>query len=417
MRVLELHTGVDWVGRTLASMGHEVVRLVPEPRVEVFRSQDPATPVFGIDRWADREALAALAEVLPPYDAVATIDEQAVLAAAVLRELRGVPGLGVEDATAFTDKHAMKARLAAAGIPVTPHRVVSRAEEVEAVFDELGEDVVVKPRVGAAANKTARVRGRAALESLIASGFFDRRQDDPSGRFSAGQLLDSLHEAPDGFVVEKFVPGEEYFCDVYRHEGETLLSVPGRYDAPLLSSLGSHAWDTLLPAGHPDAEAVNALTTRALHALNLRDGAAHCELFKTADGTWVFGEAGARVGGGGIYLMVGRQYGFDPQHAVCALAVGERPEFAPAPRHPVLTTLMLVVEPGLVTHVAPEDRIRAAADVVELDIHLKAGEPAPQSLGTFLSAGRILFATESLEDVDPTVEKLLTALEVRIEAL
>lgn len=415
MRVLELHTGVDWIGRTLAAMGHDVVRLVPDNKVETCREQDPDTPVFGIGKWADRDALAALVEAMPPFDAVATIDEQAVLAAAVLRELRGVPGLGVADATAFTDKHEIKLRLASAGVPVTPHRVVARAEDIAPLFAELGEDLVVKPRVGAAANKTARVAGPASLDGLITSGFFDKRLEDPSGRFGAGQLLDSLHESPDGFVVEKFIPGEEFFCDVYRFEGETLLSVPGRYNAPLLTSLGGHSWDTLLPVGHPDAEAISDLSARALDALGLATGAAHCEMFRSADGTWTFGEAGARVGGGGIYLMVGRQYGFDPQRAVCELAVGERPAIDPTPRHPVTTTLMLTIEPGLVTHIAPEDRIRAAADVIDMDIHLKTGEPVPQSLGTFLSAGRILFATDSLEDVDPTVEKLLTALELRIE--
>lgn len=417
MRVLELHTGVDWIGGTLAALGHEVVRLVPSPRVEAFQEKDPGIPVFGVDRFADRAELAALAEAMPPYDAVATIDEQAILAAAVLRELRGVPGLSVADATAFTDKHAMKVRLAGAGVAVAPHRVVRRAEDIPGLYAELGEDLVVKPRAGAASTKTARVTGRAELDALIASGFFDRRPADPWGRFSAGQLLDSLHEGPDGFVVERFIAGEEFFCDVYRHDGETLVSAPGRYNAPLLGTVGSHSWDTLLPADHPDAAAVRELSARALDALGLATGTAHCEMFKAADGSWTFGEAGARVGGGGIYLMVGQQYGFDVKHAVSTVAIGGRPEIDPTPRHPVLTTLMLTVEPGLVTHIAPEERIRAAADVLDLDLKLVAGQPVPIAFGTYLSAGRVLFATETLADVEPTVGKLLAALELRIEAV
>ncbi|MEY9875757.1 hypothetical protein ABH931_005261 [Streptacidiphilus sp. MAP12-33] len=224
MHVLVLSTGNPLLENALLAAGHTVTVLQPAGTAAV-----PGTARHTIEHWDDLDALKALEAGLPQVDAVATIDEQAIVAAAHLRQSRALPGLTVEAATAYTDKATMKTTLAAAGLPVARHRVVHHADEVAEAASELGWPVLVKPRAGLATLNTFVVRNPDHLKELVDAKAFDTRITDPTGRLTAGHALNSLHEARDGFLVEQFLDVEaEYFCDLYVHRGTVLLAVPGR---------------------------------------------------------------------------------------------------------------------------------------------------------------------------------------------
>ncbi|MCL2728389.1 MAG: ATP-grasp domain-containing protein [Actinomycetia bacterium] len=397
----------------LLTAGHTVTLLTPTP--------GPAQPppgvraVHTIGHWDDLGALTALEPSLPLVDAVATIDEQCIVAAAHLRHLRGLPGLSVDAAHRYTDKHLMKSTLTAAGLPVAGHRLVHHADEIPAAAKALGWPVIVKPRAGAATWNTFVVRDETHLKELVAGGAFDSRVPDITGRFHAGHALDSLHGAQDGFLVEDFLDlTDEYWVDLYVHDGDVLLAAPGRYDQPLLRTVGSASYDTLLPPDHPEVPAVTKLARRAAAALGAQTGAVHCEILRTTDGRLHVGEAAARPGGGCITELTGLMYDFDVPATLAALATGQRPALPAAPRHPALTAVMIAAPPGTVTQVASAQTVEQLPGVLAATINLRPGESVPATVGTVTGAGRILYRPRDLTQLDEEVAALRAALDIQV---
>ncbi|MEY9961790.1 hypothetical protein [Streptacidiphilus sp. MAP5-52] len=419
MHVLVASTGNPALENALLDAGHQVSLLVPTPMVAARRADTPrATTVLGIDRWHDPASLAQVLSTIPDgvFDRVATSDEQAVVTCARLREHLNLPGLSVQEALAHTDKHVAKTVLEAAGVPVARHRVVRHGRQVAAVAEEFGWPVVVKPARAAGTVNTTVVRSRADLDELLASGFFDRTAADPTGRFGAGEILTPLHQAKGGFLVEEHLkPTAEWFCDLYLHDGEVLAAFPGRYGAPLLTTLGGHHHASLVSVTHPDAADVVALAAKACRVLGSGTGVVHCEVMRTERG-WVFGEAGHRPGGGGITTLYARQHGVDVPSVLAQLAVGERPHVPVDPDAGVLSHLWLTPPPGIVTHLADPEELSALTGVVEVDLNLRAGQPVPTALGTVATAGHITFASASVETTGFDAERLLHALGLRIRA-
>ncbi|WP_042366801.1 ATP-binding protein [Streptacidiphilus neutrinimicus] len=422
MHVLVACSGNATLETALLDAGHRVTLLVPADTVEQRRADTPrADGVFGISRWHDPIEATRLLPLLPAdLDRVATIDEQAVARpCAVIRERLGLPGLTVADALAHTDKDVAKRRLSRAGIRVARHLPVRSGAQVAKAGEELGWPVVVKPARGAGATNTFVVEDKAHLDRLIRQGVFDRRVPDSTGRFGAGEFLLSLNERPGGFLVEEFIRAkEEWFVDLYLHEGELLGAFPGRYSAPLLGVLGRHQWDAVVPASHRDAREVVKLALQASRALGSGTGVVHCEILRTPDREpkrqWVFGEAAHRPGGGGIATLYCRQHGLDLPPILAALAVGERPDIRLDAAPPTLANLVIAAPPGTVRRVATADELLRLDGVLDAQVNLTPGQRTPGNFGTMSLAGAVTLRAESLDDVARRCEALVDALGLEV---
>ncbi|MEY9848475.1 biotin carboxylase [Streptacidiphilus sp. BW17] len=418
MHVLVASSGNPLLEQTLLELGHTVSLLVPSPMVADRRRSTPgAAAVLGIDSWTDVAELARIVEELPNgVQRVVTIDEQAIVVCARLRERLGLPGLPVKAALLHTDKDLAKTALEFAGVSVARHRLLRRAEQVPLAAAEFGWPVVVKPPRGAGTISTFVVRDENHLHELIAEGAFDRKPSDSTGRFDAGELLLSLHELP-AFLVEEYLPViREYAVDLYLFRGELLGAFPALYSAPLITALDQHQWDTALPPGDAEAQKAVALALQASAILGSDTGVVHCEILHTADG-WYFGEAGHRPGGGGLWQMYGRQHGLDIRTAIAQLAVGQRPNIRPRTDAPILTTLNIAAPAGgIVRSFAQPEQLAAVDGVLSVDLHLEAGARTPGGFGSLSLAGSILYTSEHLEQVDTTAAALIEALDLQVDA-
>lgn len=418
MHVLVASSGNPLLEETLLELGHTVSLLVPSPTVPDRRRDTPgASAVVGIDSWTDAAALARVVKDLPcGIQRIATIDEQAIVLSARLRERLGVPGLPVKAALLHTDKDLAKTELEFAGIPVARHRLVRRAEQVPLAAADFGWPVVVKPPRGAGTISTFVVRDEAHLRQLIAAGAFDRRPADSTGRFDAGELLLSLHELP-AFLVEEYVPAvREYAVDLCLFEDELLAAFPALYSAPLITALDRHQWDTALPPVGKDARKAIALALQGARVLGSGTGVVHCEVLRTADDRWFFGEAGHRPGGGGLWQMYARQHGLDLRTAIAQLAIGQRPHLEPRTSPPILTTLNVAAPAGgIVRSLARPEQLAALPGVLSVDLHLEAGQPTPGGFGSLSLAGSILYTSERLDQVDANAAALIDALDLQVD--
>jgi biotin carboxylase len=419
MRILVLETS-PVLGRHYADAGHEVLLAVPAAQVARRQAEGRFAQVLGAERWDDPQLVASLISRLPEHlDAVATIDEQCTVVAAGLRDRYGLPGLALADAPAYRDKHVMMTRCQQATPPVrvAPSRLVHSPAGVAQALRDWGRPVVVKPRGGALAMGTIRVEDEDHLRQCLAEGRFHIRHEDIDGRFGAGANLRSLDEQrADGYLVQVALDVvEEWFIDLYLHRGELLLASPGRYCMPILklTDTGRQHHFTLLPASHEQARPVVELARQAVAALGVHTGVAHCEVLLDSSGTYWFGEAGARPGGGGIWPATGKMYAFDTLTVLADLALDQRVDLPTKPRYPALTFIGINPEPGRVETIASPQDILALPGVVAASGFLTVGQDVPATFAYVPVGGHILFVPDNLADVDAQVARLRNALDVR----
>ena len=288
-----------------------------------------------IDSLHDATALRRLAAHVEGHvTAVATTNECALQAAAILRAHLGIPGMDLATAAGFTDKYLQKRTLAAAGIPVADFTLGYRPEDVQDAINSFdGWAVVIKPRLGFNGLRTHIVSDTADLDALRAAGVFIRDAD--THHALAGEYgRQGLATTDMGFLIEEYIAMRaEYHCEILRLGGTTVYAIVGRYSQPCLdeNDVGI-AGGFLLDPGCAEATAVRNLALAAADALGLPDGCAHAEIFRAADGEWILGEIAARPGGFGIQPTIGHAYtGIDLPRILAAVARGEQP-----PVHAVL---------------------------------------------------------------------------------
>ncbi|MEU1165808.1 hypothetical protein ABZ372_37365, partial [Streptomyces sp. NPDC005921] len=159
MGILTLSTLNTVVERALARHGVTTTVITPFPLLDRRREADPDTEFLGIHKWADLRELQDIAHSVKNVDAVMTVDEQCVAAAGFLRDTLGIGGQSYRDALRTTNKHLMKAVVAAGPnpVPVAEHEVAHTVDDVRAAGARLGYPLILKPLSGFGAVSTFRV--------------------------------------------------------------------------------------------------------------------------------------------------------------------------------------------------------------------------------------------------------------------
>ena len=347
----------------LAAHGTKILALIPDSMRLAREATDPGYPIRTIDQWDNYNELARLAGEFENLGvtAVTTIDEPCIRAAAFLRDLLGLPGQGHESAVACTDKAVMKRRLAADGIPVAEHRVVHSVAQIRDFLDEIGGEIVVKPRCGFGAINTHRV-SQDNFEQLAAAGAFAPPRDLPE-YFRSTTVTSDLGRV--SYLVERYIDVvAEYHCELMLHEGSEVHCVVGRYSSPLLSdwAVGS-VW---LAHQSPEAIKVRELTRAAASALGMTHGFGHCEVFRDRSGRWFVGEFASRPGGVMIPRSLQLSFGIDNLALLADQLAGRRPSTEPG-NHARGTVAWrgVPVESGTITDMPDEEQLLSLPGVIE----------------------------------------------------
>jgi biotin carboxylase len=273
----------------------------------VVAMTDPARAV------PDEQALTdAAAEVgkQRPVLGVVTYDEGFVIAAAVVAERLGVPGLTVAGAQHCRDKHLTRTVLTGAGLPQPGFTLVATELEAAAAARWTGFPVVFKPRgMGASAgvvrvSQPAEVAGAFAIASRASHA-------GPPG-FERGLLVEEMVEGPEISVDGVVVAGEyQPFCLARKQLGPP----------PCFEEVG-HIVDARDPLS-TDAVLLRTLA-EAHRVLGVADGITHTELRLTARGPVVI-EVNGRLGGDLIPYLGKLATGVDPGEVAADVASGVRP--------------------------------------------------------------------------------------------
>jgi len=233
-----------------------------------------------------------------PIDRIVGILEMIMVQLAQAREHFGVKGTGPGVAELFREKALMKAKLAAAGLPVAKCRLIRTSADAEQFAEEVGFPMVLKPPAGMGAKATYRID---SIESL--------RQAVSGMGVTAAQPV----------LAEEFLRGREFSFDTITLGGRPRTYSISHYLPTCLEVLENDwiQWVCMLPreVDGPEYDAARAIGKAAIEVLGLDDGATHMEWFQRPDGSVVIGEIAQRPPGANITAMIGHTHKIDPYRA------------------------------------------------------------------------------------------------------
>ncbi len=381
----------DFVAAARA-LGAEVV-VASERRQALADSMDDRAVVVPLDDVDAGVAAVVRLHERSPVDAVVAVDDQGLLVAARAGAELGLPHNPLAAVAATRDKAAMRAALAAHGVPQPASAVAATPDEVRAAVAAVGLPCVVKPV------------GLAASRGVI-------RADDPDGAVAAAARVWTITDGP--LVIEEYVPGVEVAVEGIVRAG--VLEVLAIFDKPD-PLVGPYFEETIYvtPSRLPDEirARVEQLTADAVGALGLREGPIHAELRLDGDDVRVI-EVAARSIGGLCARTLRFGAGISLEEIVLRHALG-LPTDGLAREHAASGVMMLPIpRAGVLTEVRGQAEARAVPGVVGLEFTINPGRsvrPLPEGdryLGFLFARG------ETPAEVETALRRGHAALDVVI---
>ncbi|MGW6913307.1 ATP-grasp domain-containing protein [Kitasatospora sp. NPDC054939] len=320
------------------------------------------------------------------YRFVHTGDEMALVTVAALGSVLDAPvAVEADVAVRFRDKWLQKQTLAAAGIEVAASRLIEDIHHLDPATVEDFDRAVLKPVAGAGTKNTSVVEGRAALITRCAE-LRDRGVPQRT------------------FVLEEFVPGDEWIVDGVVHDGELRFFSVSTYGEPCLSTVDENR-ALRVEVLDPDQDAAayrlaRSVAEPALRALGLRRGTFHMELFHQSDtGRLVFGECAARTGGLLQPELVEAKFGVDLAVAGIRCAAGTDPRVEPSVRPGTVGSTYLNNRPGILVGYPTPAEVRALPGVEYLRLELPYGFRMADALGSTTEAvGQVVLHGRTREE-------------------
>ena len=240
---------------------------------------DPQAGADQIERFAERYPLSTI---------VAVDDAGTRLAAHAARRLE-LPHNPVAAVEATRNKALLRQRLANAGLPSPPYRVVEIAADPRAITVGLAYPVVIKPLSLSASRGVIRAD---SPDQLVAA--FERLKRilaEAEARGECGGLGDRV-------LIEGYVPGVEVSLEGLLTDGRlrvlALFDKPDPLEGPFFEET-IYVTPSRLPAA--DQRRTAETTERAAAALGLRDGPLHAELRLNDEGVFAVDIAARSIGG------------------------------------------------------------------------------------------------------------------------
>jgi biotin carboxylase len=379
---MEACTRLDFeavVIRSAASWDAGLIEIPPQlDRVRVEDQTSPEQILAALHR-------AGLAE--GGFDAVYTTIEWALVTTALLARHFGCPTIDPFTAAGFRDKFLQKSLVAAAGIDTARCTVIEDVYDVSDLDELPYERAVLKPVAGAGTALTSVVT---SIEDLRRRSREYRDEGIPQRTF----------------VLEEFVPGEEWIVDGVLFGGELLFACVAAYGAPCLATVEN---DLVLSMRRFDPEqdaaayeAAVPVAAAALRALGLRDGVFHMELFRDPEtGRLSFGECAARRGGALIHEEVQAKFNVHLGECAVLCALGRRPELDVKIRPGVVSGGFLAARAGvMLSHPTPSE-LRERPGVEFARIEWPYGTVFGEGISTATDRiGMVLVVADTVEEAD-----------------
>lgn len=344
----------------------------------------------------DKEALAEAAAAVPGLAGVFTAGTDFSASVAFVAEALGLPGIPYEAALDASDKARMRARLAAAGVPVPAFAYGTAADDPAVLAESVsGLPLVVKPvdNMGARGCMLARTPDELRTAWKDATGY------SRTGRA----------------IVEAYLDGPEFSLDAIVYEGRvTLRGLADRIIRfePYFVEMGH----TMPSAYGPEVlDEVTAVFKAGVAALGIHTGAAKGDIKYTRDGAFV-GEIAARLSGG---YMSGWTYpyasGIDATADAIDIACGVEPRLAEPSRDWVCAERAYISIPGVVADIVGTDEARALSGVTDLFPRSAVGDRVAFPVNNVEKCGNVLAVSPDRALAESAAEAAARSVLLRLE--
>ncbi|MGH3623856.1 MAG: ATP-grasp domain-containing protein, partial [Sciscionella sp.] len=204
-----------------------------------------------------------------PFHGVLTYDDETVPLAARIADRIGLKSQPVEAADAARDKALMKRCFERAALPIAPYALVTGVDHAAEWAAGSGYPVVVKPVRGSASQGVIRANNEHEL----------REAYHRVHRIVRGTGRDPGDRPDIELLVETYLDGCEFSVELLVQAGEPRILCTFEKPLPLCGPFFEETFYITPPRIAVEQRAViEALAVQAVGALDLRHGAAHCEV-------------------------------------------------------------------------------------------------------------------------------------------
>jgi biotin carboxylase len=319
------------------------------------------------------------------FAGIQTSYERYLTTIGLLAQHLGCRAIDPDTAVRFRDKWIQKREIRRAGIPAAQCNFVPDLRDLEHADQLPYPRAVLKPYAGGGAALTAVVSSPAELRQ--------------AARTFRGRQRSARH-----FVLEEYIDGDEWVADGIVADGRVEFVAMAAYAEPCVRVVENQSplMVRRLDPTH-DAEAYTAaepVVQGAISALGLRDGVFHMELFHQPEtGRVVFGECGARRGGGLVQEAVLHKFGVDLADAEVRCAVGAPLELAPKVRPEAVGSTHLMAGSGILVGCPTPDEVMTQPGVVFALLDMPHGSTVKAIESTSARVGRALVVGDSPDEL------------------
>ena len=353
------------------------------------------------------DAAAAVEKVLAfadryPISAVVGVDDATTVLAAQLSHGLGLEANPVAAVEAAGSKLVQRRLLHAAGVPVPEFRLVAADDDPGRVAGEVSYPCVLKPLALSASKGVIRA---------------DDAREFAAARARLLAILGDADPAAKEFLVEGYVPGEEYALEGLLVDGRlhvlALFDKPDPLEGPFFEET---IYLTPSRLSRENQERLAECAGRATSALGLIRGPVHVELRLNEDGPWFIELAARPIGGKcGRVLRFGDQGEYSLEYVILGHATGILGDI-PA-RDSLAAGVMMIPTPtaGILEEVGGVEDARAISGVEDVVITGHRGMelvPLPEG-GRYL--GFIFARGDDPADVEEALRRAHGRLEIRVK--
>ncbi|MGW1616944.1 ATP-grasp domain-containing protein [Streptomyces sp. NPDC002285] len=320
------------------------------------------------------------------FDAVYTTHEPSVVTAAALGKVLNISAPNPFMVLNFRDKSLAKSVLREAGIATAKYALIEDIHDLSDDFQLPFRPAIVKPVTGDGTYRVSVVNSECDLRTIARQAraeFWWQRT----------------------FIAEEYVLGEEWFADGIIFGGELRFLSIGAYQQTCLATVSANQPLSMYlfdPTQHATVyERVGPLAEEIVQTLGLTDGVFHMELFHDPESdSLVFGECGARRGGGLVEELVFRKFGVSLAEAAIRCALGIEPDVTAEVLLEVVGSIQLPNMPGTLLSHPSVDELEALPNVVFATIEQPIGiEMSDCMLSTIMKIGEVLLTAPSVEEL------------------
>lgn len=279
--------------------GYNVVVVSPRPDEPGFEYAD--YPVYVDVR--DEETVLKYAEKYKITGVITDQTDLPVRTAAYVAEKIGLPGIGYETASLFTDKYLMREKCKELGIQTLEYKLVDNLQDAIKFFKNISKEVILKP-----------------IDNQGSKGVYKVTNEEEL-KFKFKEALN--YSKSRKILIEEYVEGHEFVVEglAFDYKFQNLICGDTHYfNLPDVFSAKTRIFPSR--ENHLIVEKVKKLNERIIKGFRLKQGISHSEFIVKDDEVYLI-ETAAR--GGGVFIssdLISLSTGLNTEKFLVGIATG-----------------------------------------------------------------------------------------------